>query len=129
MLKDGTGFSQVIICCGRVDLRRGMDGLAAYVRLNYELDPFEKGVLYLFCGNQCDRIRGICFEGIGMGMYTLRLSKGNRFQWPRNSDEARLITPEQYQRLMAGIAIEGTIRETFPNRNRTPENNGKSEIK
>lgn len=111
MLKDGNGFSRIIICCGRVNLRRGMDGLAAYVRLNHGLDPFEPRVLILFCGNRCDRIRGICFEGIGMGMYTLRLSKGNRFQWPRNSEEARSISRKHYQRLMTGIAIEGTIRE------------------
>ena len=38
------------------------------------------------------------------------------------SDFARSITREQYQRLMSGIAIEGTIRETFPNRNTEPKN-------
>lgn len=102
MLKDGNGFSRVIICCGRVDLRPGMDGLTAYVRLNYGLDPFEPEVFYLFCENRCDRIRGICFEGIETRMYTLRLSKGNRFKWPRNSDDARSITREQDQRLMTG---------------------------
>ena len=45
MLKEGTGFSRVIICCGRVDLRKGIPGLSAYVRLNYGLDAAEKGTL------------------------------------------------------------------------------------
>lgn len=37
------------------------------------------------------------------------------------SDDARSITREQSQRLMSGIAIEGTIRETFPNQNTEPK--------
>ena len=48
MLRDGEGFKRVIVCCGRVDLRKGIDGLAAYVRLNYGLNPIEKGTLSAF---------------------------------------------------------------------------------
>jgi transposase len=64
MLKDCDSFRKVIICCGRVDLRRGIDGLAAYVKLNYGLEPFEKGTLFLFCGTRTDRIKGLVFEGL-----------------------------------------------------------------
>ena len=63
MLKDGIGFSRVIVCCGRVDLRKGIPGLTAYVRLNYGLSTTEKGTLFFFCGNRSDRIKGIVFEG------------------------------------------------------------------
>ena len=59
MLRDGIGFSRVIICCGRVDLRKGIPGLTAYVKLNYGLDTTEKGTLFLFCGNRTDRIKGL----------------------------------------------------------------------
>ena len=61
MLRDGVGFSRVIICCGRVDLRKGIPGLTAYVKLNYGLDTTEKGTLFLFCGNRTDLIKGLCF--------------------------------------------------------------------
>ena len=64
MLRDGVGFSRVIICCGRVDLRKGIPGLTAYVKLNYGLDTTEKGTLFLFCGNRTDRIKGLCFESL-----------------------------------------------------------------
>ena len=67
MLRDGVGFSRVIICCGRVDLRKGIPGLTAYVKLNYGLDTTEKGTLFLFCGNRTDLIKGLCFEGISAG--------------------------------------------------------------
>lgn len=114
MLRDGTGFSKVIVCCGRVDLRKGIPGLTAYVRLNYGLDAMEKGTLFLFCGNRADRIKGILFEGDGMLLLSKVLYGGNRFQWPRSPEEAREITPEQFRRLMDGFAIEGTIKEVFP---------------
>ena len=64
MLKEGIGFSRVIVCCGRVDLRMGITGLTAYVKLNYGLDAAEKGTLFLFCGNRADRIKGLIFEGL-----------------------------------------------------------------
>ena len=64
MLRDGIGFRRTIVCCGRVDLRREIDGLSTYVRLNYGLDTLEKGTLFLFCGRRADRIKGLVFEGL-----------------------------------------------------------------
>ena len=103
MLRDGTGFKKVIICCGKVDLRRGIDGLVAYVRLNYGLNPIEKGTLFLF-------------EGDGMLLLYKRLAEGNRFHWPRTPKEAREIDADMYRSLMAGNLLVGTIREVYPQR-------------
>ena len=113
MLKEGLGFKRVIVCCGRTDLRKGIPGLTASVRLNYGLDTTEKGTLFLFCGNRADRIKGLLFEGDGMLLLTKRLFAGNRYQWPRTPDEARELTTEHFRRLMDGFAIEGTIKEVF----------------
>lgn len=113
MLKEGIGFRRVIVCCGRTDLRKGIPGLTAFVRLNYGLDTTEKGTLFLFCGNRADRIKGLLFEGDGMLLLTKRLFAGNRFQWPRTPDEARELTTEQFRHLMDGFTVEGTIKEVF----------------
>ena len=99
----------MIVACGRTDLRRGIDGLAAIVRLAYGLDPLEEGTLFLFCGVKKDRLKGLIFEGVGFCLLTLRLTDG-RFQWPSTPEEARDITMEQYHRLLDGFAIEGSIR-------------------
>lgn len=114
MLRDGTGFNRVVVCCGRVDMRRGIDGLVAYVKLNYGLNPLEKGTLFLFCGKRVDRIKGLVFEGDGTTLVYKRLAPGNRFQWPRTPDEAMEISPEQYRLLMDGFTITGTIKEVYP---------------
>ena len=109
MLREAAGIKRIILACGRTDLRRGIDGLAALVRLAYGLDPLEEGTLFLFCGIKKDRIKGLLFEGIGFCIFTLRLSDG-RFQWPNTPDEARDITMEQYRRLLDGFAVESSIR-------------------
>lgn len=109
MLKEGYGIKRIIIATGRTDLRRGIDGLAAMVRLNYGLDTLEEGTLFLFCGNRRDRIKALVYEGDGYCLITKRLSDG-KYQWPRTADEARDITIEQYHRLMEGFTVDSSIK-------------------
>ena len=40
MLSDFTGADRVYIACGYTDLRRGIDGLAALVQQEFQLNPF-----------------------------------------------------------------------------------------
>ena len=110
MLREAGGIRRVVLKTGRTDLRRGIDGLKAVISLN-GMDPLEKGTLFLFCGRRNDRIRGLTFEGDGYLMITKRLSGQNRFQWPRNEEDMKNITMEQYRNLMEGFTIEGSIRE------------------
>ena len=114
MFVEGTGFRKIILCTRRVDMRRGIDGLAACAMLHYHLDPTEKGVLYLF----------ICFEGIGTVLYTLRLAPGNSFRFPKDQAAAMALSPEQYHELMSGIALEGTIREVYPHIDQPSDQSG-----
>ena len=65
MLAEAGGVKKIIIACGRTDLRKGIDGLAQLIGTKYDLNPFEKDVLFLFCGSRGDRIRGLLWEGNG----------------------------------------------------------------
>ena len=49
MLNDACGFKKVYLATGYTDLRRGMEGLAAIIRFQFELDPYDKNTLFLFC--------------------------------------------------------------------------------
>ena len=111
MLNDARGFSRIVIACGRTDLRRGVDGLAAIIQEQFQMDPSEKNVLFLFCGTKANRLKGLVFEGDGYLLLYKRLSAG-RFQWPRNRQEAMSITQEQFDWLMKGMTIASSIRET-----------------
>ena len=110
MLKEAAGIKKVVLRLGKTDLRRGIDGLVSIIRLSGNMDPMEIGTLYLFCGSRPDRIKGITFEGDGFLLLTKRLSRENRFQWPRSADELRAITRKQYENLMDGFSVESTIK-------------------
>lgn len=62
MLNDATGFDKIFIATGYTDLRRGIDGLASTIKYQFELDPFQKNILFLFCGKRTDRIKGLVWE-------------------------------------------------------------------
>ena len=105
MLNNASGFKHVYIAVGYTDLRKGIDTLALIIKNQFHLDPYEEGNLFLFCGRKTDRIKGLLYEGDGWLLLYKRLSDG-KFQWPRNVNEVKEITPQQYRWLMDGLAIE-----------------------
>lgn len=115
MLNDATSCKRIFIACGYTDLRRGIDGLAATVKNDFHMDPYEPGNIFLFCGRRTDRMKALVYEGDGFVLAYKRLANG-RFQWPRNVAEVRAITTQQYRWLMDGLAIEQkkTIRKVAP---------------
>lgn len=117
MLNDASGFSKIYIATGYTDLRRGIDGLAAVIKFQFKLDPFQKNILFLFCGKRTDRIKGLIWEGDGFLLLYKRLNIGG-FNWPRTKEEALEITPEQFCMLMKGLEIvaKRPITETHPTR-------------
>ena len=94
----------IYIAAGCTDLRRGIDGLASIVKFNFQQDPYEKDILFLFCGRRSDRIKGLVWEGDGFLLLYKTLELGG-FSWPRTKEEALEITLEQYQALMQGLEI------------------------
>lgn len=104
MLNDATSFKKIYIAAGYTDLRMGIDGLASYVKFHFELDPFDKDTLFLFCGRRATKIKGLVWEGDGFLLLYKRLEVGS-FSWPRTTDEALSITPEQYKQLMKGFSV------------------------
>ena len=115
MLNDAAGFRKIYLAVGYTDLRRGMEGLAAIVKHQFRLDPYDIGVLFLFCGRRCDRIKGLLWEGDGFLLLYKRLQAGS-FSWPRSDPEALAITQEQYRMLMQGLQVipKHPIREVRP---------------
>ena len=104
MLNDArvSQFKKVYLAPGFTDLRRGIDGLAAIVRFQFSLDPYDKNTLFLFCGRRSDRIKALLWEGDGFLLLYKRLDNG-AFRWPRSAKEALELTEEQYRMLMQGL--------------------------
>lgn len=107
MLSDAHGFKHVYIAVGHTDLRKGIDGLTVIIREGFGKDPYDDGSIFLFCGRRTDRIKALTYaDGDGMILLYKRLSGEGRFQWPRNGDEAREITEDQFRWLMQGLSVD-----------------------
>ena len=104
MIGDVSRAERIYIVCGYTDMRKAIDGLAAIVQQNFRLDVFS-GSLFLFCGKRCDRIKALLWEEDGFVLLYKRLENG-KYKWPRASDEARQITPQEFRWLMEGLSIE-----------------------
>ncbi len=101
---DFTVVRNYYIRCGYTDMRKQIDGLAALVKLEYGLELDETS-LFLFCGRQADRIKALYWDGTGHVLMSKRLAE-KQFQWPRNQEELRLLTKQEFRWLMEGLSIE-----------------------
>ena len=117
MLSDFKCSCPVYLACGYTDLRRGIDGLAGLVQTQFHQDPFQNA-LFLFCGRRKDRLKGLYWEGDGFVLVYKRLESGS-FQWPRNGEEARQLTPQQYRWLIEQLRLlkkkqSGSVKDVAP---------------
>lgn len=114
MLEDVLQIRRVVLACGTVDLRKGIDGLAMIIGDKYKQNPFEQGTLFLFCGQRSDRIKGLLWQGTGFLLLYKRLEDG-RLSWPRNTQEAAELTEEQFHYLMMGLnPLDPKVKEVNP---------------
>lgn len=114
MLYDAAKIRKVIIACGTVDLRKGIEGLSLIIGSRYGCNPFDKGTLFLFCGRRSDRIKGLLWMGDGFLLLYKRLEAGS-FSWPRTTTEAVELTEEQFNYLMLGLnPLAPKIKEVSP---------------
>ncbi len=115
MLRDAEPghFKGIYIVCGYTDLRYGIDSLAAIIERKYHGSLLVPNTLFLFCGRSASKIKGLLWEGDGFLLLYKRVENGH-FSWPRNSNELRSMTPEQFRWLMMGFSIDPVIREVSP---------------
>lgn len=116
MLENVAKIQKVVLACGTVDLRKGIDGLSMIIGDRYNQNPFEKGTLFLFCGRRNDRIKGLLWMGDGFLLMYKRLEDGS-LSWPRDTTEAAELTEEQFHYLMLGLnPLNPKIKEVSPKR-------------
>lgn len=100
MLKDLTA-DNIYIVCEHTDMRKSIDGLAALVQQQFQLDLFASSA-FLFCGRRRDRMKVLLWEDDGFLLLYKRLEDG-KFSWPHNEQD---ITREQFIWLTQGLSID-----------------------
>ena len=64
----------------------------------------DEASIFLFCGHRSDRIKALYWDGTGYVLLYKRLAE-KRFQWPRNEQELKLLTKQEFRWLMEGLSI------------------------
>ena len=100
---------RVYLACGKTDMRKNINGLAAIVEGSFKLDPFN-GALFVFCNRSRDRIKILEWDGDGFWLYFKRLEKGH-FRWPEPGEEATMdLSGEELAMLLGGTRVELKLR-------------------
>ena len=104
----------IFLACGFTDMRKSVDGLAAIVQQNFQLDPFSNN-LFIFCGRRHDRLKALLWRGDGFLLLYKRLDNG-RFRWPQKQEDVISITEQQLRWLLEGLDIcqPNVVKHIFP---------------
>ena len=107
MLKSIAGDAEhIILATGATDFRKQITSLSSMVTMQYHMDPFADGYVFIFCNRRRNAIKVLRYDKNGFVLATKKLLDGMKFQWPRNKDEVKEITKQQLEWLLDGLEIE-----------------------
>jgi len=95
------GNFKLYVATKPVDFRKGMDGLAAIVQGEFDLDPFS-GAIFIFRSKRADRMKLIVWDGTGLVLIYKRI-EGKGFEWPQMRDGVISISKAQFEALFEGL--------------------------
>ncbi len=92
---------KIFLATQPLDFRKGMDGLAAYVKANLEHDPYS-GSLFVFRSKCGDRMKVLLWDGTGMVLVYKRF-EGKGITWPPKAAAKLTLTRLQFEALFEGL--------------------------
>ena len=96
--------AQVYLYAGKVDMRKSINGLAAIVEQELELNPMSPA-LFVFCNRGRDKIKLLYWERNGFVLWYKRLEQ-QRFTWLKAAtEESLVIDGYQLNLLLDGLDI------------------------
>ncbi len=101
-----TGAEKIIIACGWTDFRKQSNSLVQMVHGSFNLDPYNDTYVFIFCNRKRDGIKVLRYDKNGFILAHKKLLDKMKFQWPKDSEEAREITSQQVIWLLQGLSIE-----------------------
>jgi transposase len=103
MIRPAVGLTAIFICIAPVDFRKQINGLAALVQDELELDPFSEK-LFAFTNRRRDRVRILVWERNGFVLWMKRLER-ERFHWPRADEAVVTLSGQELNWLLDGFDL------------------------
>ncbi len=115
MLENVAKITRVVLACGTVDLRKGIDGLSVIIGDKYKQNPFEKrNPVPVPVAGAPTESKGLLWMGDGFLLLYKRIEAGS-LSWPRTTEEAADLTEEQFDYLMLGLnPLDPKIKDVTP---------------
>ncbi len=100
---------RVYLACGKTDMRKSINGLAAIVEGRFRLDLFDDAV-FVFCNGNRDRIKALEWDGDGFWLHFKRLERG-RYRWPSEGEEQTMqLSAQELEVMLSGTRVELKLR-------------------
>lgn len=101
-----TGAEKIFIGCGKTDFRKQSNSLVQMVQGSFNLDPYNESYVFIFCNHKRDGVKVLRYDKNGFILAHKKLLNKMKFQWPRDSKEAREITSQQVMWLLQGLSVD-----------------------
>ena len=96
-----TPHMQILVAIEPADFRRGIDGLAAICRNEFEENPFS-GKVYVFRNKRRTAIKALVYDGQGFWLCQKRMSKHRFKYWPKGDFPVSGLAAHQLTILLQG---------------------------
>lgn len=95
--------TRVFVALQPLDLRRGFNGLSAWVEQQLRQDPLS-GHLFVFTNRTRNRLKVLYWDGSGLWVCAKRLERG-RFSWPQGQGNATTLRSAELTALLSGLEV------------------------
>jgi transposase len=99
-----TAHMRILVATQALDMRKGIDGIAALCRLSFRENPMS-GAVFLFISRSRKHLRILTYDGQGFLVATKRLSAGRFPHWPRPGGEGAFI--RKLEACQAQLLLQG----------------------
>jgi transposase len=93
------GNSRIFLYQGKMDLRKGFEGLSAVIEATFSEGPIQGGY-FVFLNERRDRMKVLYWDGDGLVIWYKRLEKGH---FSKRSTEKVLLDRREFFMLLEGI--------------------------
>ncbi len=111
---DLSGTTTVYLACGATDLRKSYHGLAAIIKLKFNLNPYSR-CMFAFFDHRRTSIKILQWDGSSFWILMERLDRDS-LHWLDIPDELQKVTLKEIRWLCEGLSItpKGAFEEHHP---------------